>query len=112
MQPSLGTGKYPADGDQSLEFWHRPVLFRLSVLLCVLLVFLTSCVAVAHFHSNDSTADRSCALCALAHAGFAVNSLATHAPVFASSILAVIAAVSLRSYLRVFSYHIRPPPQA
>src|SRR5579884_4473391 len=60
-----------------------PEMFRCAgVLVCVLLVLLTGFVAVAHFHANRSgSADRSCSLCALAHAGVAPNSISQPLPV-------------------------------
>jgi hypothetical protein len=81
-------------------------------LLCVLLVFLTSFVAVAHFHSSDlGSTDHSCSLCALAHAGVALNSVAAAAPVLAPTALAEVPAITAHSLPIISSHHIRPPPQ-
>ncbi len=96
--------------DQSERFGFA---YRAGTLLCVLLVFLTSFVAVAHFHpSNSESPDRSCSLCALAHTGVIVNNVATPAPIFAPSILAEIPATVSPSFLSISSNYIRPPPQA
>ena len=114
MKPKLGLrdgtrGREP----QSARFRHSGFAYRSGALLCVLLVFLTSFVAVAHFHPNNSeSADRSCSLCALAHAGIAVNSVVQPAPILAPSILAETPAIASHSFLSVSSYYIRPPPQA
>jgi hypothetical protein len=89
------------------------VAYRGGVWLCVLLVFLTSFVAVAHFHpTNSESPDHSCSLCALAHAGIAVNSMVQPAPILAPSILAETPAIASHSFLVVASHYIRPPPQA
>jgi hypothetical protein len=98
---------------QGAKFPRLAVAHRAGVWLCVLLVFLTSFVAVAHFHPNNSeSADRSCSLCALAHAGIAVNSVVQPAPILAPSILAETPAIASHSFLVVASNYIRPPPQA
>ncbi|HUK47742.1 MAG TPA: hypothetical protein VLW06_09125 [Terriglobales bacterium] len=90
-----------------------PLIYRAAVILCISLVFLTSFVAVAHFHANDlNNPDHSCSLCALAHAGIAVNTAAAPAPVFSASMLAEIPAICQQSLLLVSSHYIRPPPQA
>src|ERR1700692_2215561 len=76
------------------------VVYRGGALLCILLVVLTSFVAVGHFHPNNSeSADRSCSLCALAHAGIAVNNIVQPAPIFAPSILAETPATTSHSFL-------------
>jgi hypothetical protein len=114
MKPKLGLrdgtrGREP----QSARFRHSGFVYRGGALLCVLLVFLTSFVAVAHFHPNNSEgADRSCSLCALAHAGIAVNNIVHPAPIFSPSILAETPAITSHSLLVVASNYIRPPPQA
>jgi hypothetical protein len=91
-----------------------PEMFRCAgVLVCVLLVLLTGFVAVAHFHANRSgSADRSCSLCALAHAGVAPNSISQPLPVFTRSSVAESAAPAQHSLLLVSSNFIRPPPHA
>lgn len=94
-------------------FDRNATLYRIGALVCVVLVFLTSFVAVVHVHPNDSgRAERSCSLCALAHAGVAVNVVAQPAPIFAISLLTVIAAVVSHSSSFTSSNYIRPPPQA
>ena len=98
---------------QGAKFPRVVVAYRGCVLLCVLLVFLTSFVAVAHFHpSNSESADHSCSLCALAHAGVAVNKIVQPVPILAPSILAETPAITSHSFLVVASNYIRPPPQA
>jgi hypothetical protein len=88
-------------------------LARAGALVCVLLVILTSYVAVVHFHANDSRAgDHSCALCALAHTGIASNTISTPAPVLVPSTLAEVPADTAYSSVPICSYCIRPPPEA
>lgn len=92
---------------------HSPWACCVGTLLCTVLVFITSFVALAHFHPNDSAAgDHSCSLCALAHTGIAANSIETPPPVFAPSTLAEIPASTTYSSFLVFANYIRPPPQA
>jgi hypothetical protein len=86
--------------------------YRGAVLLCILLVFLTGFIAVTHFHPNELTPDRSCSLCALAHAGVAVSNVSAPAPVFTPTVFAGRPAIVPHSVLVVFSQYIRPPPQA
>jgi hypothetical protein len=87
------------------------VIYRAGVVFCVLLVFLTSFVAVVHFHANDlKAADHSCSLCALAHAGIAISSAVVPSPVFAASRFVERPTISRQSLLLVSSYYIRPPP--
>jgi hypothetical protein len=98
---------------QGEKFPRLAVAYRGGVLLCILLVFLTSFVAVAHFHPNNSgSADHSCSLCALAHAGIVVNNIVRPVPILAPSILAETPAITSHSFLLVASHYIRPPPQA
>lgn len=88
-------------------------IYRAGALLCVVLVFLTSLVAVAHFHANDlDSVDHTCSLCALAHAGVAINSVGQPTPSFVPSILAETPAIASHSFLPLSSNYIRPPPQA
>ena len=105
-----GTARPDLQGSESL----RPAMAcRGGVWLCVLLVFLTSFVAVAHFHPNNSeSTDHSCSLCALAHAGVAVNKIVQPVPILTPSILAETPAITSHSFLVVASNYIRPPPQA
>jgi hypothetical protein len=114
MEPSPIVHKGTARPDlQGAKFPRLAVAYRGGVLLCVLLVFLTSFVAVAHFHpSNSERADHSCSLCALAHAGIAVNKIVQPAPILEPSILAETPAITSHSFLLVASHYIRPPPQA
>jgi len=114
MKPSAilrkGTASPDLQGAKSPRF---AAAYRGGVWLCVLLVFLTSFIAVAHFHPNNSeSADHSCSLCALAHAGVAVNTIVQPAPILAPSILAETPAITSHSFLVVASNYIRPPPQA
>jgi hypothetical protein len=98
---------------QDVKFSRLAVAYRGGVWLCVLLVFLTSFVAVAHFHpTNSESPDHSCSLCALAHAGITVNNVVQTAPILAPSILAKTPAITSPSFLVVAFYYIRPPPQA
>lgn len=98
---------------QERRFCGSGSLARAGALLCVLLVFLTSFVAVAHFHASDlGSTDHSCSLCALAHAGVALNDVAQPAPVFAPSTLAKTPDLTRHSFLPLLSNYIRPPPQA
>ncbi|MBO0910245.1 MAG: DUF2607 family protein [Acidobacteria bacterium] len=93
--------------------WQFSRLARAGALVCVLLVFLTSFVAVVHFHADDSMAsDHSCTLCALAHTGIAPNRIPPPTPVFVPSTLAEVPADTAYRSLPVFSYCIRPPPAA
>jgi hypothetical protein len=96
-----------------INFGRSVMLYRAGTLVCILLVFLTSFVAVAHFHANESgNADRSCSLCALAHVGIAINNVVTPAPIFVPSVLRETPAVVSRSFRPLSSNYIRPPPQA
>ncbi len=93
--------------------WRSGLASRAGAWLCVLLVFLTSFVAVAHFHANDlGNTDHSCSLCALAHAGVAINNIAAPAPIFVPSILVETPAIVWHFFLPLSSNYIRPPPQA
>lgn len=114
MKPRPMLRKRTAHPDlQGAESPHYAMAYRAGVWFCVLLVFLTSFVAVAHFHPNNSkSADHSCSLCALAHAGIAVNKIVQAAPILAPSILAKTPAITSHSFLIVVSNYIRPPPQA
>jgi hypothetical protein len=114
MEPKLGLReKTTGRESQSARFRHSGFAHRGGALLCVLLVFLTSFVAVAHFHTNElGNIDHSCSLCALAHAGVAVSNIAAPTPIFAPSILAETPAIVSHSFLPVSSNYIRPPPQA
>jgi hypothetical protein len=113
MKPQFNTIEGSARPTQERRFCESGSLARAGALLCVLLVFLTSFVAVAHFHPNNlRSTDHSCSLCALAHAGIALNEIAQPAPIFAPSILARTPAVTRQSFLPALSNYIRPPPQA
>ena len=98
---------------QKTESRLSRLLYVATVCICISLIFLTSFVAVSHFHARDlSSPDRSCSLCALAHAGIVVNNAAVPTPVFAPSILAESPTATQHSLLLVSSHYIRPPPQA
>ena len=113
MKPQLAMLEGSACSGQERRVWRSGLMCRTGVLLCVLLVFLTSFAAVAHIHPNNSgNTDRSCSLCALAHAGVAVNIVAQPAPIFAPSRLAEIPAIASHSFSFTSSNYIRPPPQA
>lgn len=107
----------PGEPTLSLEFPRRD--YRIShwlrhggTLLCILLVLLTGFVAVAHFHPDSlRSPDRSCSLCALAHAGVAVNNIATPTPIFVPSVPVETPAIVSHSFLPLSLYYIRPPPQ-
>jgi hypothetical protein len=85
---------------------------RASAVLCVLLVLFISFVAVAHSHSSDSNTDRSCSICALAHAGVVPVEIGAHVPILIPAVISETAAESSHSLLLVSSSYIRPPPQA
>jgi hypothetical protein len=113
MMTKLGLRERTIRPGEERSFWRSGLACRAGALLCVLLVFLTSFVAVAHFHPNNSgSTDHSCSLCALAHAGVAVNKIVQPVPILAPSILAQTAAVTSHSFLLIASHYIRPPPQA
>jgi len=113
MKPQLVTIEGTTRPVQEGRFLGPGALARAGALLCVLLVFLTSFVSVAHFHANDAVnTDHSCSLCALAHVGIAINKVATPAPIFAPSILRETPAVLSHSFRALSSNYIRPPPQA
>jgi hypothetical protein len=113
MMPHFGLRARMAHRDQNTHYWRFGVLERAGVLVCILLVLVTGSVAVAHFHPHDSgSADHSCSLCALAHTGVAVNSVAHPSPVFTRSIVTEGPAPTQHSLLLVSSHYIRPPPQA
>ncbi|HEX3102853.1 MAG TPA: hypothetical protein VHQ22_00285 [Terriglobales bacterium] len=113
MKPQLAMLEESTRSGEERGVWRCGLTCRLGVLFCVLLVFLTSFVAVVHVHPNDSgRVERSCSLCALAHAGVAVNVVAQPAPIFASSVRPEIPAIVWHSYPFVSSNYIRPPPQA
>lgn len=100
-------------GRRKAEFRLSRLMYAATVIVCVSLIFLTGFIAVTHFHPNDlSSPDHSCSLCALAHAGIAINNAAAPAPVFAVSMLAESPVISQHFLLLVFSEYIRPPPQA
>ena len=112
MKPQLVTIERTTPPAERHRFWGSGSLAGAGALLCVLLVFLTSFVAVAHFHSSDlGSTDPSCSLCALAHAGVALNSVAAAAPVQAPTALAEVPAITAHSLPIISSHHIRPPPQ-
>jgi hypothetical protein len=111
MKQSCAFQEHAGGRDQNLEFQGFILVYRGLTLLCILLVFLTSFIAAAHFHPKDSgDTDRSCSLCALAHAGVAVSSVASPAPVFTPTAVTELPSASPRSLLLVSSYYIRPPP--
>jgi len=85
---------------------------RASAVLCILLVLFISFVAVVHSHSVDSNADRSCSVCALAHAGVVPVEINAHVPILMPAVISETAAESSHSLLLVSSSYIRPPPQA
>jgi len=85
---------------------------RASGVLCVLLVLFISFVAVAHSHSNDSNTERSCSICALAHAGVVPVEIGSQIPILIPAVISETAAESSHSLLLVSSSYIRPPPQA
>ena len=97
---------------ESAISWDSPWTYCIGTLLCIILVFVTSFIALAHFHLNNSSAgDHSCSLCALAHTEIAAHTIETPAPVFARSTLAEVPAGTTHSSLLDFSKYIRPPPQ-
>lgn len=103
----------PNDRVSTPHLEHSGLLYRTGALICVLLVFLTSFVAVAHFHADQAgNADRSCSLCALAHVGIAINNVAAPAPIFVPSKLVETPAIVWHFFLPLSSNYIRPPPQA
>ena len=84
---------------------------RASAVICVGLILFIGFVAAVHSHSDSSgTDERSCSVCALAHAGVVPVALAAPVPVFATYALYVTRADSPRSLLAVSSLYIRPPP--
>lgn len=98
---------------QSADHLRSAALYRAGVLICVLLVVFTGYVAATHFHTNDlEGTDHACSLCALAHAGVAVNSVVAPVPVFTPSFIAEAPAITAHSSVLIFSYYIRPPPLA
>ena len=113
MKPQLDTKERSTRPGQERRIWRSGLMCRAGALICVLLVLLTGFVAVAHVHANNSGGtDRSCSLCALAHAGVAVNIVAQPAPIFAPSLLTKIPAIVSHSLSFTSSNYIRPPPQA
>src|SRR3954468_10891972 len=113
MKPQLATIERTVCSRQECTVWRSGLACRAGALLCVLLVLLTGFVAIAHVHANNSgSAERSCSLCALAHVGVAVNSVAQPAPIFAPSLLTKVPAVVSHSFSFTSSNYIRPPPQA
>lgn len=115
MERKLGLRKgTTAREPQSARFRHSKFVYRTGAIVCVLLVFLTSFIAVAHFHNNElaGTIDHSCSLCALAHAGVAMSNIAAPIPIFAPSVLAETPTLVSHSFLPLSSNYIRPPPQA
>jgi hypothetical protein len=112
MMSHFGLRVTRARRDQNPRFWRFGVLGRSGVMLCILLVLLTGFVAAAHFHPNDSGADHSCSLCALAHTGIVVTSVSQPLPVFTRSVLPEGSTPTQHFLLLVFSQYIRPPPQS
>jgi hypothetical protein len=85
---------------------------RASAVVCVLLVLFVSFVSVVHSHSSDSNADRSCSVCALAHAGVVPVEIGQQIPILLPTVVSEVAAEKSHSLLLVSSSYIRPPPQA
>jgi hypothetical protein len=85
---------------------------RASAVLCVLLVLFISFVSVVHSHSSESNTDRSCLVCALAHAGVVPVEIGTQIPILVPTVVSEVAAEKSHSLLLVSSSYIRPPPQA
>jgi hypothetical protein len=86
-------------------------VYRAAAAVCVLLIFLTGFIAAVHFHADQSAAsDRSCSVCALAHAGIAPVESEAQVPIFAPSVISEVLAAAPRSLLLISSQFIRPPP--
>src|SRR6266436_9622415 len=79
---------------------------RASALACVWLVLFIGFVSAVHSHPQASrTPERSCSVCALAHAGVVPVAVSAPAPVFASSAVYETRAHSPRSLLLVPSLY-------
>jgi hypothetical protein len=88
-------------------------VYRAVAVLCVFLIFLTGFIAAVHFHADGSdSSDRSCSVCALAHAGVVPAEIGTQIPVLVPTVVSEVAAEKSHSLLLVSSSYIRPPPQA
>jgi len=80
-------------------------------LACVLLLSLASLIAASHVHTRASAIpERSCAVCAFAHAGIVPVQSSPLAFVLIASPLPTVPAVSSPSLLLPESLWIRPPP--
>jgi len=90
---------------------NRAAWFRVSALLCVLLVGFIGFVQANHVHSDDSRIpSHECSICAVAHAG--VLQQITYCPpaVFVRTIQVVVAEAAPKSSGFSSSIYIRPPP--
>jgi hypothetical protein len=86
---------------------------RAVALLCVFLIFLTGFIAAVHFHAAPSTSiDRTCSVCALAHAGVIAVELGLPTPAFTASGTCESRVEVSHSLLFPSYLYIRPPPQA
>ena len=85
---------------------------RAAAILCISLIFLTGFISAVHFHAEDSSGERGCSVCALAHAGVVPVALGAPVPVLVSSPALEPAAEASQSLLFVSSLNIRPPPAA
>jgi hypothetical protein len=87
--------------------------FRTLGCVCVLLVCLTGFISAAHVHPAKANApDRSCSVCAMAHAGVVPVELGSPIPVFTSSGTLEESAESVPSFALHSALYIRPPPLA
>jgi hypothetical protein len=85
---------------------------RAMAVCCVLLIALTGFVVATHFHPKNLAApDRSCTICALAHAGVAPAEISSAVPILGLSVPIESPAELSPSFLFASSPCIRPPPQ-
>lgn len=83
----------------------------LLAVLCVLLVLVSGTVQVAHTHADGADTHADCSLCAVAHV--AIQVVHSPAPVPATAVVAVVAALlpaRLPVTLSTFALFTRPPP--
>jgi hypothetical protein len=94
-----------------LSFDQRTPGFRAISAVCVLLVCLTGFITAVHIHPARANApDRSCSVCAMAHAGVVPVELTSPAPALSSSGTLEESAESAPSFALHSALYIRPPP--
>jgi hypothetical protein len=95
---------------ESQQAGGLPKAFRLLSVACIFLVLLTCFVQVLHWH-KESVGGRDCATCVIGHSPSApppAHNTHVHAPAVTPITVGV---VSVRPFLVVRDFSIRPPPK-